>query len=117
MHPVDSYFLKQTEPAQTLMLRCRQLILECSPKIEERLSYGIPFYYYKSKPLLYLNKLKGTDFVDLAFMRGIDLENDFFQLSDYKNRKQVRSLQLEYNQELDEDLVQQIILKAIALID
>lgn len=102
MKPVDAYFLKQQEPYQSIMLYVRQVILKTLPNITERYSYKIPFYNLGKKPMLYLNVLKGTDFVDVAFVQGILLENDFPELQNYNKRKQVRSIQIKNMEDLDE---------------
>lgn len=102
MKPVDVYFLEQQEPLRSIMLYVRQVILKTLPNIQERYSYKIPFYNMGKKPMIYLNVLKGTDFVDVAFVQGILLENDFPELQDYNNRKQVRSIQLKSIEDLDE---------------
>jgi len=84
------------------MLYVRSVILKTLPKVEERFSYKIPFYNIGKKPMIYINVLKGTNFVDVAFVQGILLEKEFPVLKDYKNRKQVRSIQLKSIEDLDE---------------
>ena len=83
------------------MLYVRSVILKMLPEIEERYSYKIPFYNIGKKPMVYINVLKGTNFVDVAFVQRILLENDFPILKDY-NRKQVRSIQVNSLEEFDE---------------
>lgn len=102
MKPVDAYFLEQQEPYQSIMLYVRQVILKTLPNIVERFSYKIPFYNIGKKPMIYLNVLKGTNFVDVAFVQGVLLETEFPELQNYNNRKQVRSIQLESIEDLDE---------------
>ena len=102
MKPVDDYFFNQSEPYQSIMLYVRSVILKTLPEIEERYSYRIPFYKYKKKPMIYINVLKGTDYVDVAFVQGILLESEFPILKDYNKRKQVRSVQLKSIEDLDE---------------
>ena len=94
MKPVDDYYFSQPEPFQSIMLYVRSVILKTLPEIEERYSYRIPFYNVGKKPMLYINILKGTNFVDVAFIQGILLEKEFPILKDYNNRKQVRSIQV-----------------------
>ena len=84
------------------MLYVRSVILKMLPEIEERYSYKIPFYNIGKKPMVYINVLKGTNFVDVAFVQGILLENDFPILKDYNNRKQVRSIQVNSLEEFNE---------------
>ena len=71
MKPVEEYFFNQHEPYQSIMLYIRSLIFKTLPGVEEKYSYKIPFYYYDKKPMLYLNVLKGTNHVDVAFVQGI----------------------------------------------
>ena len=103
MKPVDDYFLNQKEPFQSIMLYVRSVILNTLPEIEERYSYKIPFYNLGKKPMIYLNILKETSYVDVAFVQGILLENDFPVLKNDNKRKQVRSLQLKTIEELDQE--------------
>ncbi|MBV1888423.1 MAG: DUF1801 domain-containing protein [Urechidicola sp.] len=102
MNPVEHYILNQKEPFQSLMLYVRSVIKKTLPTIEEKYSYRIPFYHFKKKPMLYLNVLKGTDFLDVAFVQGIKLQEDFPELKDYKNRKNVRSLQVQNLEDFNE---------------
>ncbi|MDC9722825.1 MAG: DUF1801 domain-containing protein [Urechidicola sp.] len=102
MNPVENYFLNQKEPYQSLMLYIRGVIKRTLPTIEEKYSYGIPFYHLEKKPLIYLNVLKGTDFLDIAFVQGIKLQEEFPELKDYKNRKNVRSIQVKNMEDFDE---------------
>jgi len=102
MNPVESYFLNQKEPYQSLMLYIRSVIKRTLPTIEEKYSYSIPFYHLEKKPMIYLNVLKGTSFLDVAFVQGIKLQEDFPKLQDYKNRKNVRSIQVKNMEGFDE---------------
>ena len=102
MKPTEDYILRQEEPFQSIMLYVRSVIFKTLPEIEERFSYRIPFYNVGKKPMIYLNVLKGTNFVDVAFVQGVLLEREFPILKDYNNRKQVRSIQVESLEEFDE---------------
>ena len=102
MNPAEQYILNQKEPYQSLMLYIRSVIKRTLPTIEEKYSYRIPFYHYERKPMIYLNVLKGTAFLDIAFVQGIKLQEDFPELKDYKNRKNVRSIQLKNLEDFDE---------------
>ena len=102
MNPVEDYILKQNEPFQSLMLYVRSVIQRTIPEIEEKFSYRIPFYHYGKKPMIYLNVLKGTDYLDVAFIQGIQLESDYPELKDYNSRKKVRSIQIKNIEDFDE---------------
>ena len=94
MKPVDTYFFNQREPYQSIMLYIRSVILKTLPEVIERYSYRIPFYNIDKKPLLYLNILKGTNYVDVAFVQGVLLEEEFPILKNDHKRKQVRSIKV-----------------------
>lgn len=117
MNPVDQYLLKQKEPYQSVMLYVRSVITRSPYDIQEKYKYGIPFYTYKNKSLIYLNILKGTKYVDVAFLQGAVLKARFPELKDYNNRKQVRSLQVHSLEAFDEMLFNQILEAAVLLVD
>ncbi len=85
------------------MLYVRGLILNTLPEVIERYSYKIPFYNIGKKPMIYLNILKGKDYVDVAFVQGILLEKQFPILKNDNKRKQVRSIQLKTLEDLDQE--------------
>ncbi|GAA3569860.1 DUF1801 domain-containing protein [Snuella lapsa] len=109
MKPVDNYFLNQKEPYQSIMLYVREVILNTLPDVVERYSYNIPFYNIGKKPMLYLNILKGRDYVDVAFVQGVLLEKDFPILKNDNKRKQVRSIQLKSIEDLDHEHFQELL--------
>ena len=94
------------------MIYLRFVIKKVIPEIEETYNYRIPFFKLENKPLLYLNILKGTDFVDVGFVRGVNLESDFPELQNFKNRKQVRSLQIKELENFDEQRFSELLLAA-----
>lgn len=112
MKPVEAYFLNQKEPYQSIMLYVRGVILNTLPEVEERFSYKIPFYNCHKKPMLYLNILKDTNYVDVAFVQGILLENEFPVLKNNHKRKQVRSIQLKSIEDLDHENFVGLLLEA-----
>lgn len=102
MKPIDQYFFEQKEPYQAIMLYVRSVILKTLPEVIERYSYKIPFYNIEKKPMLYLNILKGKDYVDVAFVHGVVFEKEFPILKNDSNRKQVRSIQVKSLEDFDE---------------
>ncbi len=102
MNPAELHILNQKEPFQSLMLYIRSVVKRTLPIIEEKYNYGIPFYHFQKRPMMYLNVLKGTNFLDVAFVQGIKLQENFPELQDYKNRKNVRSIQVKTLEDFDE---------------
>ena len=117
MNPVEQYFINQKEPYQSIMLYVRSVILKTLPKIEEKYSYKIPFYHHNKKPMCYLNVLKGTNYVDVAFVQGVFLQDKFPQLKDYNNRHQVRSIQVKKIEDFDEFIFVDLLKEAAILLD
>ncbi len=117
MNPVEHYLIDQTEPYQSIMLYVRSLIFRVLPEVEEKINYNIPFYHHHKKPICYLNILKGTNYVDVAFVQGVFLQEEFPQLKNDNNRKQVRSLQVKSLEELDELMFIELLNKAAILLD
>lgn len=103
MNPIEAHIYSQQEPYRTIMIYIRALIKRTIPEIEETYSYRIPFFAWKRKPMVYLNILKGTNYVDVAFVQGILFENEFPELKNHNKRKQVRSLQV-YNLEAFDEI-------------
>lgn len=99
------------------MLYVRSVILKSLPDIVEKYNYGIPFYHHNKKPMCYLNILKGTNYVDVAFVQGVFLKEKFPQLKDGSNRKQVRSIKVERLENFDELLFVEILDEASKLLD
>lgn len=104
VNPIDIYFLNQKEPYQAIMLFVRSVILNTLPEVEERYSYNIPFYNCHKKPMIYLNILRGKNYVDVAFVQGVLLEKEFPVLKNDNKRKQVRSIKLKTLEDLDYDV-------------
>jgi len=117
MNPVEQYFINQKEPYQSIMLYVRSVILKTLPKIEEKYSYKIPFYHLDKKPMCYLNVLKGTNYVDMAFVQGIFLQDKFPELKDYNSRQQVRSIQVKNLEDFDELMFIDLLKEAAILLN
>ena len=117
MNPTEQYFLSQKEPYQSIMLYVRSVIFKALPEVSEKYKYKIPFYYHNKKPLCYLNILKNTNYVDVAFVQGSFLEERFLILKDDNNRKQVRSIQVKSLEDFDELLFIELLRTAAHLLD
>lgn len=63
------------------------------PNINRKMRYSIPFYYYHSW-VCYLNPIKKTDNVELVFIHGQKLEDEYGIL-DPRNRKMVAGIMLD----------------------
>ena len=117
MNPVEQHIINQKEPYQSIMLYVRSVIFKTLTNVTEHYKYNVPYYMYNNKPMLYLNILKGTNFVDVAFIQGILLEDKYAQLKDNNNRKQVRSLQVKSLEDFNELQFVQLLKDAAVFLD
>ncbi len=87
MTPVEDYILNQPEILKPVIKKLRFLILSASPRIEEKIVYGLPFFYGK-KRIFYINVKR--DFVELGFCRGyLMAEHPGLEI---QNRTQVKTI-------------------------
>ncbi len=117
MNPVEQYILNQKEPYQSIMLYVRSVVFRTLSSVEEKYKYKVPYYTHNNKPILYLNILKGTNYVDIAFVQGVLLQEKYPQLKDNNNRKQVRSLQVKSLEGFNELQFVQLLKDAAVFLD
>ena len=117
MNPAEQHICNQKEPYQSIMLYVRSVILKTLPEVTEKYNYKVPYYLHNNKPICYLNILKGTNYVDVAFIQGVLLEGNYPQLKDDNNRKQVRSIQVKKLEDFDELLFVRLLNDAAVLLD
>jgi len=67
--------------------------------------------------MCYLNVLKGTNYVDMAFVQGIFLQDKFPELKDYNSRQQVRSIQVKNLEDFDELMFIDLLKEAAILLN
>ncbi len=110
MSPVELFILDQPENLRPVLKKLRGLILSASPYLEEKLVYGIPFYYGR-KRIFYLNK--GEDWVDLGFCYGHLLAEN--QVLQSKNRSQVKTVRFSFVFEINDDVILPLIHEALII--
>lgn len=108
MSPIDYFILDQPEKLQPILKKLRSIIISCSPHIEEKMVYGIPFFYLH-KRIFYLNPK--PSFVELGFCNG-------FLISDHpmlesKNRTQVKTITFHHFNDVQEKSLREIVQEAI----
>ena len=117
MNPAEQHIINQKEPYQSIMLYVRSVIFKTLTTVEENYKYKVPYYMHNNKPMLYLNILKRKNYVDVAFIQGILLEDKYPQLKDHNNRKQVRSLQVKSLEDFNELVFVQLLKDAALFLD
>lgn len=88
MSAAYSYILQQPLPQRQWLLHLRSMVLEAEPRMQEKLAYGIPFYY-APKPFVYL--MCRPQWVVLGFVGGHRLA-DPMRVLEALDRKSVRHL-------------------------
>ena len=86
MSPAEEFISDQSNRLKPILKKLHYLIISSSPYVEDRIVFGIPFYYGR-KRIFYINPQKQS--VDLGFCEGNLLsENPILKT---KNRKQVKT--------------------------
>lgn len=112
MSPVEEFLLEQPENLKPLIKKLHELIISASPYINDRLVYGIPFYYGK-KRIFYITPQKSS--VDLGFCEGYLLSEN--QILETKNRTKVKTIRFNSIDEIEEEIVLPHIHEAIIIDD
>jgi hypothetical protein len=76
---VFNYIESLPELECTMASMIRETIISIVPEVEERFSFKIPFYHFFGM-FCYINYLKNTGGIELAFCRGKDLVLAFPEL-------------------------------------
>lgn len=111
MHNIQNYIDNCDSLFIPIVIRIRSIIKSTIPDIEEKLSYGVPFFYHHG-PLCYINVRKKC--IDLGFTKGYALSNKQGVLES-KNRKQVPTISFYNESEIDELTIKEILFKAATL--
>ncbi len=102
---VPNYIQSFPEPVQILLEQIRNVIKETAPEAEESISYGMPAYKIKGKPLVYFAGYKNH----IGFYATPTGHEAFAEeLSQYKQGK--GSVQFPLNQPIPLDLIKRIVI-------
>ena len=106
--PVDSYVAKLPTELRSVAEALRRLILT-TLDVEERLAYGVPFYYGKGR-VCDLNYRAADNVIDLGFCRGHEMQD--LGLLEVKDRREVRTIEFAGLAEIDEESIKELLLEA-----
>lgn len=113
MNLVEEYILKQPQHFQDIMLYVIKVVEKELKQSELLFKWGIPYFYYKKKPFLYLAPNK-NGFVDLGFARGYQLQKNLEVLIGEK-RNTVKSLRYSSLEEINHKILVSVIQEAMTL--
>ncbi len=74
LKPADDFFMRQPEPAKTCLQYLRQLALGSAVGVQEKMSYGMPFYYLSSRRFCYLWVHKATGMPYMGIVNGASID-------------------------------------------
>lgn len=112
MSTTDDFFNKQEGPNKEVFLFLRNFIHQYHSEITLHLKWGLPYFYFKGKPLCYLWKDKKTNEPYVSFAKGPQLEHTALIQGD---RKVFKILPIPPNQDIDLKVLQSILDQAIKL--
>lgn len=110
LRPVDQWFLSHPEPVQSCLIQLRQLIINHAPEVEERLSYGMPFYYFGKKRLVYLWFHKKLQLPYIGFVDGRLLNSPYLMR---EKRSRMAIMLIDPEKEILQENIAELIDKAL----
>lgn len=112
MEKLENYYLNKTEPNQSCLLALRNIILNQDKDITETQKWGMPCFCYKKKMFCYLWIDKKTNEPYILLVEGKLL--DFSELEE-GDRKRMKVLRVDPNQDLHIKTIETILQKALEL--
>ena len=98
MKSTDLYILNQPENYRNILFHIIAVVENTLPEVTLEYKWKIPYFYYKKKPFCFLNVSHKRGYVDVAFNKGFQLNNnlDFLIAGDGRNTfKSMRYFSLE----------------------
>ena len=100
---VDAYIKSAPKESQAKLVQLRKIIKTVTPKVEEKISYGMPYFHYKGR-LAYMAFAKHH--IGLYVMPPV-LQNHKADTKDYHTSK--AAIQLPYDQKLPVMLIKKLL--------
>lgn len=114
MKPAEEYILNQPELYKEIILNLQVIIEKDLPDAVLLFKWKIPYYYLNDKPFCFINASHKGKFVDLAFNKGYQLQNNTEYLVGEK-RNTFKSLRYFSLDEIDVIILKEIISEAHSL--
>lgn len=112
MKTIENYIVEIDDTAAAIVTYVRGVILSCNRNIEEKTSYGIPFYYFNNQRLCYIQAHNNG--VDIAFCDG-DVICDPFRLLQTQKRKHAKIVTYTQVKEIDADKIIALLQQALLI--
>lgn len=112
LSPLTAYFEKQEEPVKSYLGFLRAHILQQDTAISEKLSYGMPFYYFGNKRFCYLWTSKKQGWPYLGIVEGSKVHHpELLQ----EQRKKMKILLLDPSKDIPVPLVDAVLQEMLRL--
>ncbi|NIJ45703.1 hypothetical protein FHR24_002171 [Wenyingzhuangia heitensis] len=112
MNEVEHFFDALEEPNKSVFLFIKNFITQNYSNITLYKKWGLPYLYYKEKPLCYIWKDKKTNEPYLSFAKGSKMNHPALIQGD---RKIFKILPINPNKDIDVDLITEILEEALKL--
>jgi len=113
--PADLYILNQPEHYRSMLFHIIAVVENTLPDVTLEFKWTVPYFYYKKKPLCYLNASHKHQFVDVGFAKGFHLKNNLNHLIADNGRNTVKSLRYKSLKEIDNEVLIATIHEAASL--
>jgi hypothetical protein len=116
MMEVEDFIMALPKDEQLLLNRLRSIILDCDPRIQEKLSYSVPYFFHHRRicflwPSSACSGPKDAKIL-LGFCYGNLLSNEQRLLAG-ERRKQVYTARFSSLSEIDERVIREVVLEAV----
>jgi len=113
--PADLYILNQPEHYRSMLFHIIAVVENTLPDVTLEFKWTVPYFYYKKKPLCYLNASHKHQFVDVGFAKGFHLKKNLNHLIADNGRNTVKSLRYKSLEEIDNGVLISVIIEAASL--
>lgn len=123
---VDEFIAGLDSSERTIVSRLRKLILDTDPRLQEKLSYGVPYFYHHRRvcfiwpashfPCSEDKRKEYPEKVQLGFCYGNLLSNEQGVLL-AEGRKQVYLLKFTSPSEINDQIIREIVMEAVMIDD
>lgn len=112
MKPQDLYILNQPENYRSILLHLIAVVEGVLPEATLEYKWRIPYFYYKKKPFCFLNASHKRGYVDIAFNKGFQLQQNLDVLVADGGRNTFKSLRYFTLEEIDNEILIAVIEEA-----
>jgi hypothetical protein len=114
MKPAEDYIINQPEFYRDILLNLQVSIENAIPELELLYKWRVPYYYINGKPFCFLNASHKGKFIDVAFNKGYQLQNNLDKLIGDK-RNTFKSLRYFSLEEIDFEILNAVLKEQLSM--